>query len=166
MTGIDIANQGFDAYGRTNLNFATTPGEGPPTDQFLIEQAPIAIILANGTLIFSSPALIVDIKPGSDPNGVNPRSKALIPVAVLGSVNFDATQVDFTTVVFGPSGASPAHQGHVEDVNNDGFADMTFHFRSRDTGIACGDTEATLTGQTFGGDEITGTDSVLTASCR
>ncbi len=108
----------------------------------------------------------IDIKPGSDPNGVNPRSKGVIPVAVLGSVNFDATQVDFSTVEFGPDGATPVHDGHVEEVNNDDFIDMVFHFRSRDTGIACGDTEATLTGQTFAGEEITGTESVKTAGCR
>jgi len=108
----------------------------------------------------------IDIKPGSDPNGVNPGSKGVIPVAVLGSVNFDATQVDFRTVVFGPDRAAPVDDGHVEEVNNDDFIDMLFHFKVRDTGIACGDTEATLTGQTFAGEEITGTESVRTAGCR
>jgi hypothetical protein len=108
----------------------------------------------------------IDIKPGSDPNGVNPRSKGVIPVAVLGSVDFDATQVDFSTVVFGPGEASPVHDGHVEDVNADALLDMVFHFKVSDTGIACGDPNATLTGETFGGDSITGTDAVKTAGCN
>ncbi len=111
-------------------------------------------------------AVTIDIKPGSDPNGVNPRSKGVIPVAVLGSVDFDATQVDFSTVVFGPGPASPVHNGHVENVNGDGFDDMVFHFKVSDTGIACGDPNATLTGETFGGDSITGTDAVKTAGCN
>jgi DNA-binding beta-propeller fold protein YncE len=108
----------------------------------------------------------IDIKPGSDPNAINPKSKGVIPVAVLGSVDFDATQVDFSTVVFGPNGASPVHVGHLKNVNGDGFDDMVFHFKVRETGIACGDTDATLTGETFGGDSITGTDAVKTAGCK
>ena len=108
----------------------------------------------------------IDIKPGSDPNGVNPRSKGVIPVAVLGSVDFDATQVDFSTVVFGPGKAPSVHDGHVENVNGDGFDDMVFHFKVSDTGIVCGDTDATLTGETFGGQAINGTDAVKTAGCK
>jgi hypothetical protein len=108
----------------------------------------------------------IDIKPGSDPNSINPRSNGVIPVAVLGSIDFDATQVDVTTVTFGPDGASPAHDGHVEDVNDDGFMDAVFHFRTQETGIVCGDTEATLTGMTFGGLSIAGTDTVNTVGCN
>ena len=108
----------------------------------------------------------IDIKPASDPNGINPRSKGVIPVAVLGSMDFDATQIDSSTVAFGPGGASAVHDGHVEDVNGDSFDDMVFHFSTQETGIACGDTDATLTGETFGGDSITGIDTVKTAGCK
>jgi hypothetical protein len=113
-----------------------------------------------------APVTAIDIKPGSDPNSVNPRSKGVIPVAVLGSADFDALQVNFSTVTFGPDGASPAHDGHVEDVNRDGFMDMVFHFKTQETGIVCGDTEATLNGETFGGTPITGTDMVNTVGCK
>ena len=111
-------------------------------------------------------APIIDIKPGSDPNGVNPRSKGVIPVAVLGSIAFNATLVDFSTVVFGPGGASPVHDGHVEDINGDFFDDMVFHFKISETGIACGDSDATLSGEIFGGDSVAGTDAVKTAGCK
>jgi len=80
----------------------------------------------------------------------------VISVAVLGSVDFDATLVDFSTVAFGPGEASPVHDGHVEDVNGDGFFDTVLHFNTQETGIQCGDTEATLTGETFDGQSITG----------
>ena len=113
------------------------------------------------------PALAaIDIKPGSDSNSVNPKSKGVIPVAALGSTDFDATQVDFPTVTFGPDGASTAHDGHVEDVNDDGFMDMVFHFKTQETGIVCGDTEATLMGETFEGIQITGSDMVKTIKCN
>jgi hypothetical protein len=111
---------------------------------------------------------VIDIKPGSDPNSVNPRSKGVIPVAILGSIDFDSTQVVFTTVTFGPDGASPAHDGHVDDVNDDGFMDAVFHFKTQDTGIVCGDTEATLSGEIFDDTPIpiTGTDTINTVGCN
>ena len=102
----------------------------------------------------------------SELNAINPMSKDVIPVAALGSVNFDATQVDFSTVEFGPGKGSPVYDGHVEDVNRDDFFDMVFHFNTQGTGIACGDTEATLSGETFGGEAFNGTDSVKTAGCQ
>jgi hypothetical protein len=108
----------------------------------------------------------IDIKPGSDPNAINPKSKGVIPVAVLGSVEFDVIQVGFSIVVFGPGEASLVHGGHVEDVNGDGITDIVFHFNVTETGIACGDSEATLAAQTFNGDEFAGTDSVKTAGCK
>ena len=62
--------------------------------------------------------------------------------------------------------ASPVHDGHVGNVNGDGFDDMMCHFKVREAGIACGDTDATLTGETFGGDLITGTHTIQTTGCK
>jgi hypothetical protein len=123
-------------------------------------------VIDNLTIASSSTTSVtIDIKPGSDPNSVNPRSKGVIPVAVLGSGDFDATQVNPETVTFGLGEASPAHSGHIEDVNDDGFMDALFHFRTQETGIVCGDTEATLIGKTFDETSIPGTDNVSTVGC-
>jgi hypothetical protein len=97
---------------------------------------------------------------------ISPSSMEVISVAVLGSVNFDATQVNFSTAEFGPGKASPIRGGQVEDVNNDDIFDMVLHFNTQDTGIACGDFRATLSGETFGGDAFTGTYSVKTGRCQ
>jgi hypothetical protein len=103
---------------------------------------------------------------------VNPRSKGVIPVAVLTTVAadgtvFDATQVDPATVAFGPGGAPEVHnRGHIEDVDNDGDLDMVLHFDTQLSGIACGDTEAILTGMTYAGVEFEGKDSIKTAGCK
>jgi len=110
----------------------------------------------------------IDIKPGSDPNSINTKSMGVVPVAILGSVDFDVTTVDVTTLAFGPDGASPKHDltdpdtydEHLQDVNGDGFLDLVSHYKQKETGIACGDTEAILTAATNDGTTIEGTDSV------
>jgi hypothetical protein len=43
-------------------------------------------------------AAYLDIKPGSCPNPVNPRSKGVVPTAIVGSESFDVTQIDIDTL--------------------------------------------------------------------
>ncbi|KKM25331.1 hypothetical protein LCGC14_1596100, partial [marine sediment metagenome] len=66
------------------------------------------------------------------------------------------------------AGASPAHDqtdpanlaDHQRDVDWDGLTDYVLHFLTGLMGISEGDTEACLTGQTFGGIPIEGCDAV------
>jgi len=101
----------------------------------------------------------IDIKPWSDPNSINLKSKGVIPVAILTTDEFDAATVDPDTVLF--AGAAPVHYA-MEDVDNDGDMDMILHFNTQETDIIPGETEATLTGETFDGAPISGTDSLRT----
>jgi hypothetical protein len=109
-------------------------------------------------------AVGIDIKPGSDPNSINPSLSGDLPVALLGSDGFDVADVDVTTLAFGPGGASPDHsQGpHFDDSNGDGLTDLIAHFRVEDTGIQFGVTEACLIGETLEGEPIEGCDAVRT----
>ena len=104
----------------------------------------------------------IDIKPGSDPNSINTRSMGLVPVAILSSAGFDATQVDVSTLTFNPGQASPKHNGHLEDVNNDELIDLVTHYVQKETGIQIGDTLACISGETFAGQSIFGCDSIVT----
>ena len=112
--------------------------------------------------------VVIDIKPAKEPNAINPTSGQKIPVAILTTEDFDAQVVDPMTVRFGPGAAIESHRRwHVKDVDEDGKLDLLFHFNTQDTGIQCGDTEATLTGELFSdGGPITGTDTIVTVNCR
>jgi parallel beta-helix repeat protein len=119
------------------------------------------------------PAVIeveIDIKPGSDPNSINPKSRGKIPVAILSNPDFDApSDVDWDSLTFGPDGdeeslafcsASP------EDVDDDGLGDLVCHFYTRHTGFNCGDSEGTLKGYTVDDMPIEGSDSVRIVPCK
>ena len=55
---------------------------------------------------------------------------------------------------------------NVKDVNRDGLGDLLLRFNILDTGIACGDDAATLTGQTYEGQPFAGTDTIETVGCK
>ena len=88
-------------------------------------------------------------------------------MAILTTGTFDATTVDSTTVRFGATGtqAAPVHSA-LEDVDGDGDTDMILHFKTQQTGIVCGATFASLTGETLGGQAIEGSDSIKTVGCE
>ncbi len=103
----------------------------------------------------------LDIKVGSASNPINLRSRGKVPVALLGSTDFDVSMVDAKTLRFGPAGAEPRRgKFSLTDANMDGFVDLVTGFRVRDSGLAHGDSEACLTGLTRDGVHIEGCDAV------
>ena len=104
----------------------------------------------------------IDIRPGSEANRINPASRGVIPVAVLGSAIFDVADADLATLRFGPGDAAPSQRGRTRlaDVNRDGFTDLVSHFWMQETGIAPGDTRACISGKTREGAEFRGCDAI------
>jgi hypothetical protein len=88
--------------------------------------------------------LTIDVKPGSYRNPINLKSRGVIPVAILTTDDFDASQVDGASVRF--AGVSAEHGGHVEDVDGDGDIDWLGHFNTQDAApvLAMAATSASL----------------------
>ena len=100
----------------------------------------------------------VDIKPGSDPNSINRKSRGNIPVAVFSSSDFDATTL--LNVMFAGAMALEIGQSP-QDIDGDGLLDQVFHFATQEAvDLALGDVEACLTGDTPDGTPFIGCDSV------
>jgi hypothetical protein len=100
-----------------------------------------------------------------------------VPVAVLTTsiaagdpADFDATQVDPLSVQFAVNGALDTDAtATIVDFDGDGDNDARFDFLMSDTGIGCTDASATLIGETYGDEPISGTDTIsgnCNASCH
>ncbi len=126
----------------------------------------------------------IDIKPTSCPNPANVSTKGngVLPVAIVSSADFDATQVDPDTVRL--EGVAPIRSS-IEDVTApfdpqavegcmdcttegpDGLLDLTLKFRQRAVYDAIGEVynreckTLRLTGQLYSGELIVGEDNVV-----
>jgi hypothetical protein len=106
----------------------------------------------------------IDIRPGSAPNNINLGSGGTVPVAIISTTTFDARTVDPTTVVLAGARVRLRGQGtpmaSFEDVNHDGLVDIVVHVSTEAFQLSESDTQAILTGWTFGGVLIQGVDSI------
>jgi len=121
-------------------------------------------------LLTPIPEVTIDIKPGGDPNSINPRNMGKIPVAILSKKDFDApSQVDQNSLTFGSTGNEKSlafcNQSS-KDVNGDGFKDVVCHFNTQSTGFQCFDTVGILRGKTVNGTPIEASDSVKIVRCK
>jgi hypothetical protein len=117
------------------------------------------------TVVALATPVNIDIKPGSFPNSINLNSAGVVPVAILSSLTFDATQVDPTTVTLAGArvrliGKGDRYSCAVEDVNADGLPDLVCHVVTAQFIIEPGDSVAVLEAETFGGVTIRGEDSI------
>ncbi len=91
----------------------------------------------------------IDIKPGSCPNPLNLKSRGVLPVAVLGTQEFDVTTIDPQTILLGregiEQGIAPIRYSYQDvatpfegelcgchDRNGDGYLDLTLKFETQE----------------------------------
>jgi len=139
---------------------------GPPEFDFDSGFGLIQADRAIASIVSVTPEVLVDIRPRGEANRINPNSGKEIRVAILTGNGFDAATVDPNTVRFGATGAEAVPVNFaLRDANGDGAMDMVLRFEIQDTGIKCGDTSASLTGQTSSGLSFRGSDSIRTVRC-
>jgi predicted ribosomally synthesized peptide with SipW-like signal peptide len=103
----------------------------------------------------------INIEPDGDNSAINPEIDGTIKVAILTGFDFDALSIDVNRVFFGPGRAVPADR-EIIDADNDGDMDMVMSFRTQDTGIKNGDTQAELTGVTLQNKDFKGVTALRT----
>ncbi len=107
--------------------------------------------------------VLIDIKPGSDPNSINLRKKGNLPVGVFTGTYegfwLDALAIVPESVVL--AGASNLGIGQSgEDLNDDDNFDRVFHIDVPSLDLDADSTQACLTGHTSDGLHFEGCDSV------
>ncbi|MFC1805478.1 choice-of-anchor Q domain-containing protein [Planctomycetota bacterium] len=108
----------------------------------------------------------IDVKPGTDQNPVSLKGKGVLPVAVLTSPTFDATELDWTHVALAdPEDVTKAalpDKAKEEDVDGDGDIDLLLFYRIPDlldAGALTADSTQ-VAAITTSDQNILGTDSV------
>ncbi|MHC4309594.1 MAG: LamG domain-containing protein [Planctomycetota bacterium] len=121
----------------------------------------------NGLIGIGYPCVEIDIKPGSYPNAINLGSHGVIPVAILTTDFFDATTVDPGSVMLeglgvALRGKSDKLLASEEDVDGDGDNDLIVKINTEnlEPGI-WQDGPVLLTGSTYDGQDIVGTDDII-----
>ena len=153
---LDFFSNAYVVGNTSSTNFSTTAGAfqttyGGAVDAFVTKMQ------------FMTPVSI-DIKPGSFPNSINLGSSGVVPVAILGSATFNATQIDPLTVTLADARVKLKGKGtpmaSLEDVNGDGFLDLVVQVSTDALQLTDSDTQAIVEGQTYGGVPFRGLDSV------
>jgi len=131
------------------------------------------LFLSGNPLLNGMFEVTIDIKPSSFPNSIYLTSEGNLPVAILSGPEFDASDVDPNTVTLGNGDGNDTPvakntkgklMANLEDIDQDGDIDLILHFETQAL-VENGDlhhstTHLILTGNTWQGDNLQGTDNI------
>lgn len=107
----------------------------------------------------------IDVLPGETSKFIDATARATVPVAILSSLDFDATTVIPTSVKLAGApmtkgkGAQFA-RGVLSDVNGDGRMDLIVYVSALSLNLVAGTSDAVLTAVTFDGKSVSGSQEV------
>jgi hypothetical protein len=116
---------------------------------FFLNPSPV---YAQGMTCESPTFVTIDVKPGDSMNKINLSAKGLLPVAVLTTTEFDASQFEpemahlsdaDIAMTMGCTGAM-AIRWNLDDVNHDGRLDLVFFFKIQELDLTSSSTAAML----------------------
>lgn len=117
--------------------------------------------LSNINIDYLPIAPLIQVSIEINPKSINPRSRGEIKVTINNTPPGFVEIVNISSVRFGHDGTeAKAIRNQTADKK------LMLWFNTQDTGIQCGDTSATLTGRTYPGFYIIGTDSITTVGCE
>ena len=180
LSGADFALARYNGDGSLDLSFGENGwistdlgGEDDLASAMLLQPDGKILLAGTSQLDFaiarydvesSGHEVSIDIKPNSQTNHVNPKSRGRIKVAILSTPDLDAlTMIDRDTVRFGRTGTEESLlrcKKRGRDVNKDGLRDLVCIFSIPRTGFQKGDQVGILSARTVDGIALTGSDSV------
>ncbi|HXV35624.1 MAG TPA: FG-GAP repeat protein, partial [Myxococcota bacterium] len=112
----------------------------------------------------------VDVKPRRATNRIDLAARGVVRVAICGSDELDVSEIDLSTLQFGPNGAPPLPNSDRKrildrdllDVDGDARTDLVRRFRISALGLELGDTEACIRGRLLDGTAFDGCDRIQT----
>ena len=140
VSDVILANQNADGSW-AHINPSISEGDQAPN-----LRAAWALLTLEKVVPAVQMSVYVDIKPGSCPNPLNLKAKGVLPVAILGTEDFDVMTVDPITILltregYEETGVPPLRwawedvatpfEGELcdcHDLNNDGYMDLTLKF--------------------------------------
>jgi hypothetical protein len=162
----------MSAYQSCNISAVSTCNTGDWATQTTVVDG---LASDQSAAYFEKVVLPVEFDPrvASPTNSVDPATTSNIIAGMLstsviaGDANdFNAADIDKLTLAIGPFGAANNPPASLKDLDGDGDKDLRVRYIPADTGIACEDTEISITAETLGGWPIAGTSSIVTPECE
>ena len=123
ISHVTVLNATLGGQPNTVAAVVPHPGVGPtpdlPPDEVIVEPPEVIELIK----------VDVDVKPGSDPNAVNTKSKGVLPIGIYGSDTFDVQDIDPSTISVECMGITSAdiRVAFGDLIVADGIEDMVLH---------------------------------------